>query len=259
MTIDVFAAEYERVMTTIPDVNPVGLLPVSADYIRTSAYGLTLGGTLGMRPFPFPVLPGFTNTPIIANVDTVDHNFLFFLRDGGALNLPLNVTPVTIVAGASGQLVNMNHLLLPGQRLEVEMQEVVVTTAPNLSNFSASYLVQPFDVCGYEIGNQADVINNTPTTSVLTAPADRRRIVLSSPFLQQSHIFNRDTVAHAVSFTHSVLGVVNNLAALAADGSLPSGGTVILEPGESLTAATATATTTTDPYAIWSYVDVPVS
>lgn len=252
--LNVDAADYFSVLATIPDVNAVDVLPADQANIQASP-GYVAGG-LRLAPFPIPVGKTATlgNSPLIANVDTVPHDFLYFLSGPNVpgARVQLNTVPQTIVNGTTGA-VPFLPILTPGQALEVEMQEAVVTTAPNLSALWARWLDRPLAVAGYQLGSQVDVVDSV-TPSVLTAGAVRR-MPLSAGLLS-SQLINRDTVAHAITFSGPGPLPVNNDAALAADGRLGPGGTVLLAPTETITAATATATTATDPLMWWVYADL---
>jgi len=246
------AVEELQVLAPIPDVSAIELVPDGTNF-RTFCPWFT-GGIVPAGAVPAPQASPGTG-PKIQNRDSIDHDFLFYLRGTGVPGGSKQVFSgaQTIAAGVEGAYAVT--FTPPGMRLETEMQEPVTTTAPLASGRLITQLDRPLTVAGYKFGVQMDLLSDT-VPSVLTAPAGVRRVVMASlaPLFPLSILVNSDAVVHTWTFTHSSAGVVEVDAAVAVDGMVqpPS---IALEPGESLSCLQSAAVDTADAFIYWAYAD----
>ena len=253
-----------QVRGTIPDVNPVDLLPGPASD--------ALGGRDGTNGIIAEAYTALTAPGVLVNPEVApnDHTFNFTLEGVDVPGAPLNlnplfggaIAPVTVAAGAS--LPFALGLLVGDQKIVATMQEVVVASAPYWS-WSYEDRFSPLDklsVAREKPGNQIALVNDQ-TPFVIDGPdgfSAREIAFAAAPF--RTFFVNQDTVQHDVTVTlkDPVNGdqVLASAVAVASGGFLSSGllpGRMNLLEGQSIEIATATPTTTTDPYCWANFID----
>lgn len=222
-----------------------------------------------------------TSPGSINNLDTggvpSDHTFNFFLRGGDVPGGELNLNPIIggilaaigIAEGETG-VTGVSLPLVGDMRVEVEMVEAVDTIAPSfVQSWQDSYApLNDLTVVPVVPGIQLATFNDG-VPFVIDGPDgfSTRTVKITAPpaLMIGTMIANLDTVAHTITVTLLDTGGPDQILAtkVLQSGEAWSNAVAVmqiaaeidLKDGQSLEIATATPTTTTDPYVYASYED----
>lgn len=258
-----------QVTETFPDTSPVAIVP-------TVPEGVT---RLSKAELQIPVGQG---SNLFVNLDTADASPRFFLRgtdvpggsvEIGAPGLPPNVIPTgsALVLGSTGEPQGPGpHVMLPGQRLDMELAVDPTTTAPVYNGAYVDELIQELKKKGWVWGSQIDLLNDANPSVVLGPSGDARvREVVFQLFLFNvtSYFLNRDTDAKGADEPHVATLTLRDTAGPdqvlfstsfgsgESIGSSPPSSTY-LTPTQSLEWSVAEPTVSDDPMAYWVFRDL---